>query len=194
MKKLLLGTILASLLVGCSGGRNSTGYSLINDMMYSVTGEAFSESQVFDNGQTMQAAPKGTVPRGFLPHPMDDEGNPVRLVNPYEMNEYAMQRGKYLYKNTCAACHGDTGKGDGLVVKDGGFPKPPKFKARKWKKINKETGDYRYDASYVYNVITFGLGNMPSHSQQLWPEDRWQVAEYVREKLMKKNKKRVKSN
>lgn len=181
--KLLLGLTLLAL-VSCSGGRNSTGYSFINDMMHSVAYEAYSENPVFDNGQSMQAPPAGTIARGKMPHPMDAEGKPVVLENPYDMNDYHWQRGESLYVKTCAACHGVKGKGDGLVVEKGGFPAPPKFSARRWKKIDK------YPAGYVYNVITFGYGNMPSHAQQLYVEDRWYVSEYVRQKLMRKPKKK----
>ena len=55
---------------------------------------------------------------------------------------------------------------------------------RRWRKIDK------YPSGNVYNVITFGYGNMPSHAQQLYSEDRWYVSEYVREKLLRKPKKK----
>ncbi len=190
MKNILLVTFMAAAFVGCSGGKNSTGYSIINDMMYSATYEAHSENPNYDNGQTNQLAPKGTIARGFMPHPMDSEGEPKRLSNPHEMNDVAFARGKKLYNTTCVSCHGLKGKGDAPVVTiDGGFPKPPKFSARKFRKLNSDKTAYKYDASYVYNVITFGYGNMPPHAQQLYTQDRWYVAEYVRQKLLKKNKK-----
>lgn len=184
MAKLVVFSSLIVFFMSCSGQRNSTGYSLINDMMYAETYEAFSDNPYFDNGQTMQAPPEGTIARGKMPHPMDTDGNPLVLENPYEMNEYHWQRGKALYEKTCSACHGVTGKGDGLVVTKGGFPAPPKFSERRWRKIDK------YPSGYVYNVITFGYGNMPSHAQQLYSEDRWYVSEYVREKLLRKPKKK----
>ncbi|MCT4642981.1 MAG: c-type cytochrome [Bacteriovoracaceae bacterium] len=183
MKKVVLGSLIV-VLSSCSGGKNSTGFSIINDMMYSEAYEAQTVNNVFDNGQTNQLAPKGTVARGFKPHPMDDEGNPIVLKNPHVMTDYAWERGKMLFEATCSACHGTKGKADGLVVLEGGFPKPPSFSARKWKKAKK------YPSGYVYNVITFGYGNMASHAQQLYPKDRWYVSEFVREKLMKKKKRK----
>lgn len=174
-----------TVLVGCSGGRNSTGYSIINDMMYSQAYEAQTENPVFKNRQTNQLPPKGTIARGFMPHPLNESGDPKVLENPYEMNEYAWERGKMLYKANCAACHGAEGQGNGLVVTKGGYPKPPKFKSRRFKYSKKE----KKPAGYIYNVITFGYGNMSSYGQQLWPEDRWHVSEYVREMLMTKGKK-----
>jgi mono/diheme cytochrome c family protein len=182
MKLLLLSLIFT--LISCSGGRNSTGYSLINDMMYSETYESFSDNPVFDDGQTMQSAPIGTIARGKMPHPMTADGQPEVLENPYTMTEYTWQRGERLFNSTCTACHGMDGKGKGSVVKLGYFSVIPNFKARRFKYSKKE----RYPSGQIFNTITFGRGTMPSHAQQLYAEDRWYVSEYVREKLMTKGK------
>ena len=178
MKNLIL-PISIVLLASCSGGQNSTGYSVINDMKYSVAYEAYTDNPVLPNNQTMMDYPAGTVARGHLPDPVDAEGNPVIMENPYEMNDYAWERGEKFYNIMCATCHGAEGKADGLVVTQGGFPKPPSFNERRWRKID------NYGVGYVYNIITHGLGNMKSYSQQLSPEDRWAVAEFVRKRLMR---------
>jgi len=184
VNKLIFLTLMA-VLVSCSGGKNSTGYSFLKDMTMATPYEAQTENPIFFNKQTNQLAPKGTIARGFMPHPLDSDGNPKILNNNYPMNSYAWERGKMLYKANCVACHGDEGQGDGLVVTKGGYPKPPKFKSRrfKWSKRDKKP------TGHVYNVITFGYGNMSSYSQQLYSKDRWYVAEYVRQMLMTKGKK-----
>lgn len=181
----IIGLLL--ILVSCSGGRNSTGYSLINDMMHSLAFESFSTNPNFKNGQTMQPAPKGTIARGWMPGSMDEQGKLLVTRNPSneKMNQYAWQRGKILFERTCSSCHGLKGKGDGLVVTQGGYPQPTKFTARRWRKKDKATDSYVYPSGYVYKVITEGYGNMASHAQQLYPEDRWLVSEYVREFLMR---------
>jgi cytochrome c5 len=188
VKALLTIFTVSFLVVGCSGGRNSTGYSIINDMMYSITYEAFTKSDIHPDGQSMQLAPKGTIARGFMPHPKDADGNPVVLKNPYPETPYSIKRGEHLWNVTCTACHGAKGgvKGTefGEVVKRG-FPKPPKFDGRRYKWSKRE----KYTSGTIYNVITFGQGNMPSHAQQLYPQDRWYVAEFVRNHLMVKGKK-----
>lgn len=178
--------ILSLAFVSCSGGRNSTGYSIINDMMYSETYEAFSDNPVFDNNQSMQPAPENTIPRGFMPDEVDENGKLIVIANPYkeEMTDYEWKRGKLLFESTCSACHGKKGKGDGLVVTKGGFPVPTKFTARKWRKKNAD-GNYKLPSGYVYKVITEGYGNMKAHAQQHYPRDRWFVSEYVREYLMR---------
>lgn len=188
MKNIILTVVFSVIIIGCSGGRNSTGYSLINDMIHSTAYEAFSENQLFEDGQSMQVAPANTVPRGFMPHPMNADGTPQVLENPHTMNDYKWKRAELLFNRTCAACHGVDGQGKGLVVTEGGFPAPPKFKSRtfSYKKYAKKG---KTPPGHIYNVITFGIGNMPSHAQQLYAEDRWAVSEYVREKLMVKGKK-----
>ena len=183
MKNLLFLSLMI-IFVGCSGGRNSTGYSIINDMMYAVPYEAQTENPIFPNRQTNQLAQPGTIARGFMPHPKDDNGDPKVLVNSEQMTDYAWERGKMLYKANCSACHGVEGFGDGEVSKRG-YPQPPHFqKQRKFKYSKKDS----YTSGTIYNVITFGYGNMPSYSQQLYPQDRWYVSEYVREMLMTKGK------
>lgn len=183
MKRILIlsATII---LASCSGGRNSTGYNIITDMAYSEAAEAQTKSVVFDNGQVNQQPPKNTIARGFMPHPMDQDGNPRMIKNPYKMDAYGWERGEMLYLANCAGCHGDKGKANGLVVTKGGYPKPPSFSARRWKKMDK------YPSGHVFNVIKFGYGNMSSYSQQLYDIDIWRVSEYVRQKLMRGKKKK----
>jgi mono/diheme cytochrome c family protein len=188
VNKIIILTLLATL-VGCSGGKNSTGYSIINDMMYSVAYEAQTENPVFKNRQTNQLAPKGTIARGWLPQAKDSEGNPIQYKeNPFEYDEYAQYRGKMLYETNCLPCHGADGKGNGLVVQRG-YPKPPSFSGRAWRKTNKDNSNYKNDQGWIYNLITYGRGNMGSYAQQLYPEDRWAVAEYVRRELGRSSKK-----
>jgi len=186
--KLLLSALISVILVSCSGGRNSTGYSVINDMKYSLAAEAFSTNNVFKNGQTMQNAPEHTIARGWLPHPLDQDGNPIQFSeNPFVYDEYAKFRGKMLYEVNCMPCHGEKGKGDGTVV-DKGYPKPPSFAGRAWRKSTDDGKDYNYNQGWIYNMITFGRGNMGSYAQQLYPEDRWAVSEYVRRELGRTSK------
>lgn len=184
--KLVLLSLISLSLVGCSGGRNSTGYSIINDMMYSDAYEAFSDNPVFEDGQTMQPAPENTIPRGYMPEETDENGKLLVVENPYkdEMTDYEWKRGKLLFEATCSACHGKKGLGDGLVVTKGGFPAPTKFSERKWRKKG-DDGNFNLPSGYVYKVITEGYGNMAPHAQQLYQRDRWFVAEYVRDYLMR---------
>lgn len=163
--------------VSCSGGKNNTGYSIINDLMYSEAYEAFSENNTFEDGNSMQQPPANVIARGFLPYRYaDSDGVKAgeELVNPHEVTEEFLERGAYLYNMACAVCHGPEGKGDGPVVSKG-MPMPPSYTSRRVR---------RYKVGHIYHVITVGYGNMASHAQQLYPEDRWAVAEYVKQKLI----------
>lgn len=178
MKKLFILFALLTL-ASCSGGKNSTGFNIIDDMMYSEAYEAYTDNIHFKNGQTMQLPQEGTIARGFLPYhyaQADGEKAGNELQNPYEVNEAFLERGKLLYYNTCMPCHGESGKGDGLVIQKG-VPQPPSYTSRRVRK---------YKVGQIYHVITVGYGNMASHSQQLNAEDRWAVAEYVKRKLIKR--------
>ena len=166
-------------------------------MMHSLAYESFSENPNFDDGQSMQPAPANTIARGWMPGAMDADGKLLVVASPLgdNLTSYQWKRGKILFERTCSACHGTKGKGDAssdeegaMVPKYSDYPAPTKFTARKWRKKDKETGDYKLPSGYVYKVISEGYGNMASHAQQLYPEDRWLVATYVREFLMRGGK------
>lgn len=188
LKNLLVYSVLLTT-VACSGGRNSTGFSVINDMKYSKAAEAFTANTLFSNGQTMQAPVEGTVARSDVYYPTDGDGNPIApATNPYEYDEYARHRGKKLYGAHCVVCHGEDGKGNGLAV-ERGFPKPPSFYGRAWKRTEEYNGETRYKnhQGWIFNMITFGRGNMASYAAALTPEDRWAISEYVRRNLGRKS-------
>lgn len=178
MKNILaISTLLV--LVSCSGGKNSTGFNIIDDMMYSEAYEAFTDNMVFEDGQTMQLPPEGTIARGFMPYhytQADGEKAGEELHNPYEVTDEFIARGKHLYQTTCMPCHGTEGKGDGPVIEKG-VPPPPSYTSRRVRK---------YKVGQIYHVITLGFGNMAPHAQQLYPEDRWAVSEYVKRELIKR--------
>lgn len=79
-------------------------------------------------------------------------------------------KGKAIYQEKCAFCHGRTGKGDGPVA-DSLRPRPPSF-------LSKEMiahPDTRHKA-----VIIEGRGNMPSFQGQLSEEEIEDVLAYTR--------------
>ncbi|MBI3988218.1 MAG: cytochrome c [candidate division NC10 bacterium] len=79
-------------------------------------------------------------------------------------------RGKAIYNEKCALCHGRMGKGDGPVA-DSLKPRPPSF-------ISKEMiahPDARHKA-----VMMEGRGNMPSFQGQLSEEEIEDVLAYTR--------------
>lgn len=91
---------------------------------------------------------------------------------PVNIDKAALARGRDRFQIFCAACHGLTGKGDGLIVRRG-FQKPPSF-------YDDRLQENRTPASHFFDVITNGWGAMPDYAAQIPPEDRWKIIAYVR--------------
>jgi mono/diheme cytochrome c family protein len=167
--------IVSVLVFSCSQDPNEKGIEVFPDMVYPVAYQAFSENSLTPNGETMLKAPKGSISRGYVPfHYGEGEAEAeragVELKNPIASDAKSIERGKFLYTNTCQVCHGDTGKGDGPIIPK--FPNPPSFTSR-------ALADY--PDGRMYHIITMGFGDMPSHSAQLNDTDRWHVVNYIRE-------------
>jgi len=81
-----------------------------------------------------------------------------------------LRRGRERYDIYCAACHGLTGAGDGIVVARG-FPKPRPFTDAKTMQAS---------AHQLVGAIGQGYGAMYSFSDRVEPKDRWAIAAYIR--------------
>lgn len=94
------------------------------------------------------------------------------LSNPLAADDPAiLERGREVYSNFCAACHGVSGVGDGpMVVR--GYPPPLMLTAEK----SRVTTD-----GELFHVISFGRNYMPAHRKQLAASDRWSVLLYIRQ-------------
>ncbi len=77
------------------------------------------------------------------------------------------ERGKKLFDQTCAACHGTGGDGQGPIVVSGAYAGVPKY------------ADREITIGSTHYVITHGRNSMGSYAGQLTPGDRWRVALYV---------------
>jgi mono/diheme cytochrome c family protein len=106
----------------------------------------------------------GSVPRGAL-------DRTAALAAPTRPIDLAtLQEGRDLYDWLCSACHGRTGRGDGMVVRHG-FPQPPSFHAERLQRVSLER---------IVKVITQGSGDMYPYANQTEPEERWAIAAYVK--------------
>lgn len=132
-------------------------------------------NSVFPNGLTTQPPVAGTIARGFKPFhygavPEEAKRAGAELTNPFENTTENLERGKYVFTNSCAVCHGATGAGDGPVIPK--FPNPPSFKT--------ETSRALADGE-LFHVITRGRNNMPAAEPDVSAEDRWKLVLYIRE-------------
>lgn len=78
-----------------------------------------------------------------------------------------LERGKKLFGQNCAVCHGDAGDGQGSIVKSKAYSGVPTY------------GERDITVGSVYQVIMYGKNSMGSYASQLTIADRWRVAEYV---------------
>ncbi len=147
--------------------------------MYESSGyETYAESAAFDGinqlqGQTAQEPPLGTVKRGFEIFDYENstagyELAKVNLKSPLDtISEKQAAKGKELYGIYCAICHGDSGNGQGQLVKNEKFLGVPSY------------ADRPITEGSIYHVITYGLNAMGSHANQLSQQERWLVTDYV---------------
>ena len=94
-----------------------------------------------------------------------------KIVNPLKGNSDATKKGKKLYQQMCAICHGDQGKGDGIAgaALD---PPPGNFIT---KKVQAQT-----DGAIFWKMTT-GSPPMIAYAEFLKEEQRWQLVNYIRE-------------
>ena len=118
----------------------------------------------FEQGPRL-AAPDSSVP---VQGPELIAGSPASLPVPSSPN--SVQRGKTLFGYNCAMCHGITGVGNGAV---GAFFTPKPFDL-----TGSTVQGLQSDELFV--VITQGFGQMPPFAENLSPEERWDVINYVR--------------
>ena len=58
----------------------------------------------------------------------------------WETNQEAIERGSVVYNFSCAKCHGDQGRGDAELVRQGATPRPPSFRDPEWIYVEDKEG------------------------------------------------------
>src|SRR5687768_9093662 len=92
------------------------------------------------------------------------------LKNPIPANEEVLAEGKVLYSRYCQHCHGENGKGNGLVGQV--YKGVPSYSVGNYKTMN---------SGHIYHVITHGKGRMWPHGSQINPNERWKIVHFVHE-------------
>ena len=186
---LATGTFCTLLLGSCGDNHNSTGTEFAPQMYDAVGYEPYRQvrpNTINPYGLNMREPARGTVARPNY-HTTFGKGDSVThdlmiynipkdsiaiaertLVNPIASTTASLEEGKILYGRYCIHCHGENGKGDGLVGKEyGGVP-------------NYSVGDYKtMNDGHIFHVITHGKGRMWPHGSQVTPEERWKIVNYV---------------
>lgn len=129
------------------------------------------KSTFFMDGKGMRQPVEGTIARGFLPYPYENEPelSSENLINPFPATEENLKLGKEKFDIFCSPCHGYLAEGDSRLR--GQFPNPPTLhseKVRNW-------SDGR-----IFHVIEVGQNIMPSYSRQLSNKEKWAAVLYIR--------------
>ena len=92
----------------------------------------------------------------------------------------ASEKGKEVYDNSCAHCHGIEGRGDGSAAENL-LPKPRDFTRGLYKIRSTESGEIPTDQD-LFDIITAGMpgSSMPGWDTALSANDRWEVVAYIK--------------
>jgi len=156
-------------------------FHVVPDMDSQSYHRAQSASDFFTDGRAMRAPVDGTVSRGEL---HDDEALYLGKENdiwvtyvPGGIDADVMVRGRERYEIFCAACHGGTGSGDGMVARraaklaEGTWTLPSDLKAAA--ALARPEGE-------LFDIISNGIRKMPAYGSQIPVADRWAIVAYVR--------------
>ena len=136
--------------------------------------DPFEASDFFADGRAVRPQVEGTVARGELEldtHLTTGRGDgELATTFPFEVTPAVMERGRQRYAIFCTPCHGDTGAGNGMVVRRG-LRAPESFHTERLRES---------PPGYFYDVITNGFGIMYDYSDRIEPRDRWAITAYVR--------------
>jgi S-disulfanyl-L-cysteine oxidoreductase SoxD len=157
--------LVVLLVVGGAGGVMGAAlvYQWVNNM---------SATQRVVPGERAFSMPVGSVPRagGELHYPREEREAAAARKNPIPATAQSVERGGKLFAVYCTPCHGESGKGEGLVSTK--FVPPPDI-------TNAELQKARTDG-YWQSYIGVGGAIMPSYGEALSPEERWHLVNYVR--------------
>jgi mono/diheme cytochrome c family protein len=182
-KYLMTLLVLGSMITSCTEDPNSPGVEYMPDMYRSPAIEVYVD---YTNSEVQSARlpVAGTIPFSVDPtkaqfnmpyaYANTSEGYEAagaNLLSPIETAKRSIEAGAVLYTKFCMHCHGETGQGDGGVVTNGGFPPPPAYNGAALKNLPE---------GKMFHSITYGKGQMGSHSSQLSKEDRWKIVQYVK--------------
>ncbi|WP_152047084.1 c-type cytochrome [Aureimonas psammosilenae] len=140
-------------LAGCSGQEMADQPSL----------KTYEASDLWGTTSSTRSLPEGVVSRGTA-------ARMAAIANPPPMTAKLMDRGRRLFGEVCAPCHGLAGDGDGIVVQRG-FSPPPSYHSERL---------LAADARHFVDVIGNGYGAMYPYGDRVQPEDRWAIAAYIR--------------
>lgn len=150
------------------------GFACRQDMHDQPRYKPFAPSSSFGDERSARPLVPGTVARGHLrDNPAYDQGKSGKAfveTFPVTVDEVLVRRGQQRFNIYCSPCHGQTGRGNGMVVQRG-YRRPPTFHQDRLR---------AQPPGYFFDVITNGFGAMPDYAAQISAQDRWAIVAYVR--------------
>ena len=171
--KITLVIVMALSLSSCFD-EDHRNYEYFPNMYEPVGYEAYGAYDIFLNEQEAKLPAEGSIPRGWMPYPYEDDLDgydkaKAELENPIPYTEDNVNEGKALYTLYCAICHGDKGDGKGTLVDREKILGVPSY-ADQGRDITEGS---------VYHVMYYGLNTMGSYAAQTNEKERWQIDHYV---------------
>jgi mono/diheme cytochrome c family protein len=133
-------------------------------------------STFFYNGSAMREPVPGTIPIGGLKEDgafftgKSADGQFVAAI-PVTVDAALLERGRQRYAIYCQPCHDARGDGKGILFQRGNVP-TASFHQEKILK---------YPDGQIFDIMTNGMGLMPSYRWPIPPADRWAIIAHVRE-------------
>ena len=131
------------------------------------------QESVNSNSPGMKPFPKRSIPVSATASLVKDMAAAEKLANPVAAGDKSIAQGGRLFQIYCVPCHGNAGKGDGLVG--------AKLLLKPYDLTAEQTKG-RTDG-FIWGYMTFGGAIMPSYANDLSPLERWQVVNYMRKVL-----------
>jgi mono/diheme cytochrome c family protein len=142
----------------------------------------FAGSDFFADGTSARPLPPDTVARGQLNADValatgkNADGTDTTEF-PITVTRAVLEGGRSRFQAYCTPCHGYAGDGDGMVVQRG-FSPPPTFHSDRLRSA---------PVGHFVDVMSNGLGPMPSYASQVSAIDRWAIAAYIRALQLSQN-------
>ena len=133
-------------------------------------------SDFFFNGASMREPVPGTVAIDGLKEDAafftgkGADGQFVATI-PVTRDAALLERGQQRYTIYCQPCHDARGDGKGILFQRGNVP-TASFHEEKILK---------YADGQIFDIVTNGMGLMPSYRWPIPPADRWAIIAYIRE-------------
>jgi mono/diheme cytochrome c family protein len=163
--------VLALTGAGCS---QSTTDRALQRMSEQPRYDVYEAGRFFRNGMTMQVPPAGTVSRDAVIDPAmatgRDPSGAYVTTSPLAVTPELLELGSSRFHIYCAVCHGAGGFGGSVVAANLVERRPPSLRA---------AGISALPPGFLFEVISRGLGRMPSYASELPVKQRWAVVAYL---------------